>query len=256
MRVRLRSARGLLIPQILLLYSKTEELMGEAVARHLNCQYILPEFLDGFKVKFDPILESPLFQICFALTPSEATKNPDLFKTHWGVVLSFAREIKEAHDAQVVEAAGTGFEPANKKIRFSVAGKASVSTTVDSVIEAEQEVYFSALDEISRLREESLPVQGDLAIWHAIYLQMPIISQIARDHLPTQPTQTASERIFNRTKAFNVGRESTCPARVEKYCMSAMNMRTLMSAAWNIPEEEDDGVDIPVNSDDERDDAL
>ena len=131
-----------------------------------------------------------------------------------------------------------------------------MSSTVESILLAEQEVYFGALDDVSRAREENRVVLTDLAVWRAVYQRMPIISQIAREHLPTQPTQTASERIFNRTKAFNVGRESIDPSRVEKYCMSAMNMRTLMAAAWNIPEDDDDGVDIPVNPDDERDDAL
>jgi hypothetical protein len=59
--------------------------------------------------------------------------------------------------------------------------------------------------------------------------------------MPTQPTQTASERIVNHTQAFNVGRESTDPVRVQHYCMSAMNIWTLMAAAANIPEDDDDG---------------
>ena len=171
--------------------------------------------------------------------------------------MSLARDIKEDMDVRAAEDAGTNAEPVNKKIRFSVAGKAAGNSTAESVLLTEQEVYFSALDDICRAREDNRTVITDLAVWKTVYERMPIISQIARDHLPTQPTQTASERIFNRTKAFNVGRESTDPARVEKYCMSAMNMRTLMAATWNIPEDDDDGVDIPVNpEDEEQDDAL
>ena len=66
--------------------------------------------------------------------------------------MNLAREIKEGIDARAAEDAGAGAEPVSKKIRFSAAGKASVSSTAESILLAEQEVYFG-VDDVSRARE-------------------------------------------------------------------------------------------------------
>ena len=93
-------------------------------------------------------------------------------------------------------------------------------------------------------------VLTDMKMWENLYEKIPFIASVARDLLPIQPTQTAAERIFNRTKSFNVGRESTKPERVEKYCMSAMNVRALAKAypgyrGTNVAEGAEGSVDGP-----------
>ncbi len=85
-----------------------------------------------------------------------------------------------------------------------------------------EEVYFELLDSVNIARENQRPVLTDMKMWGNVYEKMPFIASVAWDLLPIQPTQTAAERIFNRTKCFNVGRESTKPERVEKYRMSGL----------------------------------
>ena len=167
---------------------------------------------------------------------------------------SWWQELEDFHAARLEEAEAGRPPSPQRPISFAdaCAQEAADSAPVQAAhLKGYKSIYGMALDTVRlnhKSRDDSI---DDLAIWKDFHGKMGIIETYAREFLAVQPSQVASERIFSSTKAINLHRQSMTPVRMQRFVISTMNYKKLVTSAAQLLLEEERGRAL-----DEEDAAL
>lgn len=222
----------------------------DATTRRRSAEWTCSAFLDDVMANYgDDVIDHDLYVMAEGLTPNRAAVEHILdahrngVKKQMGVVKQLVFSTWQIEDDESEQAAAGAGEPAPAVLpslgtRLSPAAIASLAaaavkkqpthlSAADARLakyEAEWSSYMAALDDmVKRLsRGERFT---DLDAMAKIRGQVPRVAALARKVLATQPTQTASERIFSRLRLVTAGRHSLGEQRIELFTLAAANVR-------------------------------